>query len=195
MEWMDGKALAMSATVSCRHAAPPPFSCCCRMPFTVIFFIGSTRVCVDGHTQTVVPTTNRSCVKSRQCITSAWSPWAQDAAGPCNQHHRRVGRLTRHRRIEQLPHGSGGQACPHLVEYKPLPAQLENATSCQPQYQLVASGWSNCRVVDLNGNVGNCGGGLEERNISCLSLKENRLPQPVDLGFCSHLPQLPRLQR
>lgn len=47
-------------------------------------------------------------------------------------------------------------------------------------------------MVDLNGNVAICGGGLQERNISCL---QNQGQQPVDKSLCANLPQLPRLQR
>ena len=163
-------------------------------------FFTSFRVCVDGHTQTVVPTDVRSCVKPRRCITSTWTPWVEDVNFPCGGNDRRLGRLTRQRKIEQLP--LGVHVCPHLIDVKPRLASAAQATpsnatttACQPQYQLVASGWSDCQVVDLSGNRAICGGGLQDRNISCLSLNQNRLPQPVDFGFCSHLPQLARLQR
>ena len=158
--------------------------------------IRSSRVCVDGHTQTVVPTEVRTCVKPRQCVTSSWSPWAEDESAPCGDHRRHLGRLKRQRRIEQLPLGSGGHTCPHLIEYKPWLGQISSANaSCQPQFQLVASGWSDCKVVDLSGNRAICGGGLQERNISCLNLNKDQLSKPVDFEFCSHLPQLDRLQR
>ncbi len=63
------------------------------------------------------------------------------------------------------------------------------------RYSLVASGWSECKVKDMNGNVAICGGGLQDRNISCLKTDGR---QPVDLSFCSHLnrgKQLARVQR
>ena len=47
-------------------------------------------------------------------------------------------------------------------------------------------------MADINGEVAICGGGLQDRNVSCL-LKEGR--RPVEASFCSHLPQLPRVQR
>lgn len=195
---MDRKALATSA-----GSLESYYYYYCML-FTVIVYIifvfTSSRVCVDGHTQTVVPTDVRSCVKPRRCITSNWTPWVEDVNFPCGGNGRRLGRLTRQRKIEQLP--LGVHVCPHLIDVKPRLASAAQAppvnattTACQPQYQLVASGWSDCQVVDLSGNRAICGGGLQDRNISCLSLNQNRLPQPVDFGFCSHLPQLARLQR
>ena len=60
------------------------------------------------------------------------------------------------------------------------------------RYALTASSWGPCRVEDQSGNQAICGGGLQERNISCLRSQGR---QPVDLQKCSGLPQLPRVQR
>ena len=120
----------------------------CMIFMVILFFFDFIRVCVDGHTQTVVPGNIRSCVKPRRCITSSWTPWAEDLNSACIENQRRLGRLKRQRRIEQLPLGSG--VCPHVVEFKPWLGQTSNATKCQPQYQLVASGWSDCQVKSFS---------------------------------------------
>ena len=57
---------------------------------------------------------------------------------------------------------------------------------------LAASSWGPCRVIDQGGNQAICGGGLQNRNISCLRSQGR---QPVDLQQCYRLPQLPRVQR
>ena len=146
------------------------------------------RVCVDGHSQTLVPAKLRSCVTSQPCLTSPWTQWEDGQIHGCPHGRRGVKRLTRRRKIDRLPQGSG-RACPHLVEYR-----LMNAgnITCPPKCLLVASGWSQCRVADINGEAAICGGGLQDRNVSCLSNEGRR---PVDLSFCSHLSQLPRVQR
>ena len=168
-------------------------------------------MCVDGHSQTVVPTTVRTCVTSQSCSTSAWTEWTLDKNPECQGRERKVKRMVRNRQIIKLPTGDGGP-CPHLAEYKPLMPEETNATCtpkyltilCSPEsllklflfpiirYTLVASAWSPCRVQDMNGNAAICGGGLQDRNISCLKSEGQK---PVDLRLCSSLVQLTRVQR
>ena len=70
--------------------------------------------------------------------------------------------------------------------------QLEQLFFQTIRYTLVASAWSPCQVQDMNGNPAICGGGLQDRNISCLKTKGQK---PVDLRLCSGLIQLTRVQR
>ena len=70
--------------------------------------------------------------------------------------------------------------------------QLEQLFFQTIRYTLVASAWSPCQVQDMNGNPAICGGGLQDRNISCLKTKGQK---PVDLRLCSSLIQLTRVQR
>lgn len=159
------------------------------------------RVCVDGHSHTVVPASVRSCVVSRKCKTSQWSEWFLDVAN-CGggSDHTRLKRLSRTRHIQRLPQGIHGKPCPHLQEHKQghddetiASVAISNSTNvCTDEFTLVASGWSECKVVDMSGNVAICGGGLQDRNISCL---QSETRQPVDLSKCSHLSQMPRVQR
>ena len=70
---------------------------------------------------------------------------------------------------------------------------------------LVASAWSECKVLTgelfLNGDgglkgkmstKGSCGGGIRNRNISCLLTSSEK---PADMSYCTHLPQLHRIER
>lgn len=81
------------------------------------------------------------------------------------------------------------------------------------RYKLVASEWSECRVLQGNtpspppgrnndaaqqrmssasASRGSCGGGLRTRNVSCVLTYTN---QPVDVSFCIELQQIHKTER
>ena len=80
------------------------------------------------------------------------------------------------------------------------------------RYKLVASEWSECRVLIENtpspppgrnndplqqqmsstSSRGSCGGGIRTRNVSCILANTN---QPVDGTFCVELQQIHRTER
>ena len=106
-------------------------------PILSIVSIDTFRVCVDGQSQTVVPTSIRTCVTSQSCVTGPWSEWSQDQEECDPEGGEWVKRMVRRRSIERLPHGVGGAPCPHLKEYKPLlrtiAIPLNGSTVCRPR--------------------------------------------------------------
>ena len=82
------------------------------------------------------------------------------------------------------------------------------------RYKLVASEWSECKVLIENipsqptgrnddpiqqqmsstssSSRGSCGGGIRTRNVSCVLAYKN---QPIDYSFCIELKQVHRTER
>lgn len=72
------------------------------------------------------------------------------------------------------------------------------------RYSLVASTWGQCRHIELKSDrlhepslnfppkYTGCGGGKRVRNVTCVDMSTNK---PVEDSLCSHLEQIPRVQR
>ncbi|XP_045130162.1 thrombospondin type-1 domain-containing protein 7B-like isoform X2 [Portunus trituberculatus] len=145
----------------------------------------SLSVCLAGRKR--VAERVRTCVVNRDCTVTQWSSWSTVVPG-CVAPSGLVVREVRERRrtSPSLQHGDG-VPCPHLLERHTLPDP--SLQPCDTRYQWVSSAWGPC--VGQGAPV-TCGGGVQERELTCVRAADH---VPVQDDMCIHVEPPPRVQR
>ncbi|XP_071440668.1 thrombospondin type-1 domain-containing protein 7B-like, partial [Hetaerina americana] len=143
-----------------------------------------------------LPPDVRPCVVPQDCVVSQWSPWERVRegcyVGPTEKAKPEI--HLRKRELVQMQHGEG-LPCPHLVEVRRI-TERESLQLCSEKYRWLPSKWSSCVVNTEGGGIGlaevGCGGGIQLRNLTCVSRDGDK---PVGEDLCSSLEPLPTVQR